>query len=87
MKKKNIEKKITSIIKKVNVLNNYSFYIFKLLTADTNIKKNNYNFLWIKTTMDRTDFYLQLFEAYKKSIYPFLKTSEVQKKENEEWVA
>ena len=34
--------------------------------------------------MDKTDFYLQLFEAYKKA-YPFLKTSEVQKKTNEEW--
>ena len=29
--------------------------------------------------MDRTDFYVELFEAYKKNI-SFLKTSEVQKK-------
>ena len=35
--------------------------------------------------MDRTDFYVELFEAYKKNI-SFPKTSEVKKKKtNEEW--
>ncbi len=34
--------------------------------------------------MDRTEYYNELFEAYKKA-YPSLKTSEVQKKTNEKW--